>query len=63
MGPLGCSVTVMLSCQVVGEVCVEVPDQVEMLAMLGMGEVDVGGEDDHGGERGELSEPGSREER
>lgn len=54
----------MLSCQVVGEVCVEIPDQVEMLAMLGMGAVEVGGEEeDHGGERGELSEPGSKEER
>ena len=63
MGALGWRVTVMLSCQVVGEVCVVVPDQVEILARLGMGTVEVGGEDAHGGEIGELNEPGSKEER
>jgi len=53
-------VTLMLSCQVVGEVCVVVADQVEMLARLGMG-VEVMGED--GDHDGELSDPGSNDDR
>jgi len=53
----------MLSCQVVGEVWVLTPDQVEMLAILDMGVVEVGGEVAQGGDKVELSEPGRREER
>lgn len=53
----------MLSCHVVGEVCVVTPDQVETLAMFDIGVVGVGDELAHGGDRGELSEPGRREER
>ena len=50
----------MLSCQVVGEVCVVVADQVEMFARLGMGE-EVIGED--GDQDGVLNDPGSNDER
>ena len=60
MGPEGCRVTLMLSCQVVGEVCVVVADQVEMFARLGMGEEVIGEEGD---QDGELNDPGSNDER
>lgn len=53
----------MLSCQVVGEVWVVTPDQVGMLGMFDMGVVEVGGDAAHGGDRDELSDPGSKEER
>lgn len=52
--------TVMLSCHVIGEVCVVVADHVEMLARLGVEEEVVGGDVDHDGE---FSEPGSKDER
>jgi len=60
MGPVGCKVTVMLSCQVVGEVCVVVADQVEMLGAFRIEVEEVDGEDDHDGE---PSEPGSNDDR
>ena len=53
----------MLSCQVVGEVWVDTPDQVEMLDMLERGVEEVGEGVGQGGDREEFKDPGKSEER